>query len=293
MHVNYAVEVQANISNLVANRIEATDIKVHSISATMITAKSIDANSISVDFNKLIDKSSSSSVVDISIALSGEVDRLSSKLSVDGVLTKNGFNFGYNKNTNTIELSVVDINGNVHGATIHTADFADDFVVSCAKIENLSGSNYLVIYWNTEEKTEIPLSAISQTYKGGNGIDVANVPSEDSDGGLSYKISVTDNLSIDGSFNSNSISSNNATFAAAKISNLTTDFQALVDVTSNSSLVDISTSLTTTISATAAAISTATDSLVSSTSVELSTKLTSEINTVSSSLSSSLTSEIS
>ena len=136
----------------------------------------------------------------LSTDLSTEISSLAKSLSVEGVLVKNKLSFGYDKNAKQIQFQVYDISGNQYLSSINTRDFADDYVVSCARIEKLSGDNYLVIYWNNTDpdqvSTAIPLSSLAQTYTGGIGISVSTTPTEDEDenedAGLSYKISVTD-----------------------------------------------------------------------------------------------------
>lgn len=121
------------------------------------------------------------------------------KLSTDQVLIRDHLSFGYDNDLKTISLSIADISGNVYSSSIKTAQFADDFVLSCARIETHDSQNYIVIYWITEDssesKTEIPLSAVSQVYKAGYGISVASEPTTDLDGaGLSYKISIANDI---------------------------------------------------------------------------------------------------
>ena len=176
------------LSTSLSNEIKALSGSLSGEIDSLSTSLSNDIKQLSSDLSGEIDS--------LSTDLSTEISSLAKSLSVEGVLVKNKLSFGYDKDTKQIQFQVYDISGNQYLSSINTRDFADDFVVSCARIENISGDNYLVIYWNNDDpaqvSTAIPLSSISQTYTSGTGISVSTTPTEDVDTGLSYKISVTD-----------------------------------------------------------------------------------------------------
>lgn len=198
----------------------------------------------------------------LSTALSTEISNLANSLSVNEVLVKNNISFGYDNVNRKIKFQIYDISGNQFSSDIDTRDFADDYVVSCARIEKINDNNYLVIYWNndvedpTQLSTAIPLSSISQTYKGGTGISVSTNPTDDGNDGLSYKIAVTDyvatsaqlceasstiNTRIDNLFNSSKIL--NLSVHNLTADNISVDFNNIVDINNLSSVNDISASL--------------------------------------------------
>ena len=218
LSTNLSTEID-NLSAALSGEIDALSAKLSSeidqLSAdlsgeigSLSTSLSNDIKQLSSDLSGEIDSLSTSlsnEIKSLSGALSGEIDSLSidlsaeisslaKSLSVEGVLVKNKLSFGYDKDTKQIQFQVYDISGNQYLSSINTRDFADDYVVSCARIENISGDNYLVIYWNNDDpaqvSTAIPLSSLAQTYTGSTGINVSL--SNDGDAGISYKISVTD-----------------------------------------------------------------------------------------------------